>query len=52
MTRSLAQGMIDQVLRQMNAEQGIALPLDTPEDVEILAVAVEPGVLRVTGRTR
>ncbi|NLD42324.1 MAG: hypothetical protein GX657_02395 [Chloroflexi bacterium] len=52
MTRLLAQGMIDQVLRQMNAEQGIALPLDTPEDVEILAVAVEPGVLRVTGRTR
>jgi len=51
-TRLVLQGLIDQALEQTGAADGIALPLDGLENIEIVAVRVEPGVVIVTGRTR
>jgi len=51
-TRLVLQGLIDQALEQTGAADGIALPLDGLESIEIVAVRVEPGVVIVTGRTR
>ena len=50
--RLLLQGMIDEVLKQVEAEKGISVPLPGLDNVEVLAVRVEPGALIVTGRTR
>ncbi len=50
--RLLVQGVIDQALAQVGAAEGITLPLEGLDSIEILDVRVEPGLLIVTGRTR
>lgn len=52
LTRVIVSAVLDQAVAQVSAEEGIEIPLEGLEHVEIREIEVEPGYLVIAGWTR
>lgn len=50
--RRIVEGLLDEIMRQLSAENGIRIPADSLKKVELFGVQVEPGFLVISGRTK